>query len=64
VSGDTFYAVKAYLELYHPRIVFLENIMNAPWTDEKAVVWKGKKNQKSIPWHLDRAGYESIYDPF
>jgi hypothetical protein len=64
VSGDTFYAVKAYLELYHPRIAFLENIMNAPWTDEKAAVWKGKKNQKSIRWHLDRAGYESIYDPF
>jgi hypothetical protein len=50
--------------LYHPRIVFLENIMNAPWTDEKAAVWKGKKNQKRIRWHLDRAGYESIYDPF
>jgi site-specific DNA-cytosine methylase len=60
-SGDTFYAVKAYLEMYHPKIVILENVMNAPWSDEKAAKWNGKKDQKSIPWHLDSAGYDSIY---
>ena len=60
-SGDTFYAIKAYLEMYHVKIVILENVMNAPWTDEKAAKWKGKTDQKSIRYHLDCAGYASIY---
>jgi len=61
-SGDTFFAVKMYMHLYHPKLVVLENVMGAPWTDESlAAQKKKKKNQTSIAAHLDQIGYHSIH---
>jgi site-specific DNA-cytosine methylase len=60
-SGDTFYAILAFAELYSPPIIVLENVMNAPWTDEQAKNWKNKEGQVSIRRHFSEIGYETIY---
>jgi site-specific DNA-cytosine methylase len=63
-SGDTFFAIKMYMHLYRPKLVVLENVMGAPWTDEKARTLTKKKKgklQTSITKHLDQIGYQTIY---
>jgi hypothetical protein len=45
-SGDTFFAVKMYMHLYHPKLVILENVMGATWTDESPAAQK--KDQINI----------------
>jgi site-specific DNA-cytosine methylase len=60
-SGDTFYAIIAYAFMYEPKMIILENVMNAPWTDEKAKKWKDKPHQTSIQKHLDNVGYFSVF---
>jgi hypothetical protein len=47
--------------MYHPRIVLLENIMNAPWTDEKSSCVEGQEKPEE---HSLALGQGSIYDPF
>jgi site-specific DNA-cytosine methylase len=69
-SGDTFFAVKTYMKLYRPKIVILENVINAPWYDrfnkngEKIISKKlknGHKQDTSIETHLENAGYKTIF---
>ena len=36
-SGDTFHSTLAYMKLHKPKMVILENVVSAPWSDEKAL---------------------------
>jgi site-specific DNA-cytosine methylase len=64
-SGDTFYAIMAYADLYQPKMIILENVMHAPWTNEKAEKWAKKHKDKprptSIEKHLEIFGYFSVF---
>jgi len=67
-SGDTFFALLAYMEKYHPRMAVLENVIGAPWVakymkngdrifDKK----KGHIQDQSIAEYLSDAGYYTIF---
>lgn len=44
-SGDTFYAIKAYVEEFKPKIVILENVMGIPWDKAKAKALNKKRRE-------------------
>jgi hypothetical protein len=56
-SGDTFDGIKAYLKTYHSKIVIFEDAMNVLWMTEKVANWRGKKDEKNIRGHMERAGF-------
>jgi site-specific DNA-cytosine methylase len=69
-SGDTFFAVIAYMEMYHPLLVVLENVIGAaPWVpqyDKKTgkrifKMKNGKEQDKSIQEFCEEAGYYTIF---
>jgi site-specific DNA-cytosine methylase len=69
-SGDTFFAVRAYMVKYTPLMVILENVIGAPWVpkyDKKTgdriypKKLKSHKQNKSIQEYVDEAGYFSIF---
>ncbi|KAH8602229.1 hypothetical protein B0O99DRAFT_735679 [Bisporella sp. PMI_857] len=56
-SGDTFFSIKAYANKYRPKIIILENVLGAPWTD----LSKMKKGYSSITSHMGEIGYAACH---
>ncbi|KAE9378131.1 hypothetical protein N431DRAFT_328897 [Stipitochalara longipes BDJ] len=67
-SGDTFFALVAYMKMYHPLLAVLENVIGAPWVAKYNKsgkrIYDKKKNHiqdQSIAEILDEAGYYTIF---
>lgn len=58
-SGDTFFALKEYMEIHHPPIVILENLDGAPWNAHAAASSMKKGEQYPIDEYLHKIGYET-----
>ncbi len=56
-SGDTFYAIRAYVEKFKPKIVILENVSGAPWLKVKPALLAKNSKAKSIDKLLEEIGY-------
>jgi site-specific DNA-cytosine methylase len=55
-SGDTFFAMRAYAQEYRPKIIILENVLNAPWCDANV-----KRPKRGIDFHMKEVGYSVRY---
>lgn len=55
-SGDTLFAILDFVEKQRPKLVLLENVMGAPWEDEKVRIkhMKTLLDKKTIPKNLTR----------
>ena len=56
-SGDTFFATLAYVRKFQPKMIILENVENAPWTDDH----KKKPGEKSIAQFFEELGYATCF---